>query len=63
MGSRRAKERVWEVFHEDFYNRFLFATIIEEKKIELMAMEQKDMTVVENHARFLALAWFVPGTF
>lgn len=63
LGSHRTEERVWEEFHEAFYNRFFFATIIEEKIIELMAMEHRDMTVVEYHPRFLALEWFAPGTF
>lgn len=56
------KEIAWEEFCEVYKNEFS-STVIEEKKIEFMALEQGDMTVTEYHFRFLALERFPPGTF
>lgn len=41
---------------------FFFATMIEEKKIEFKALKQRDMTIAEYHAMFLALERFALGT-
>lgn len=63
MESHRAKEIAWEEFHDVFYNQYFSGTVIEEKKVQFMALMKRDMTVVEHHVKFLALERFVPDTF
>lgn len=63
MGSRRTEEIAWEEFREVFYNQYFSATVTEEKKIESMDMEQKEMTVAKYHVRFVTLERFTPDTF
>lgn len=39
LGSHRMEEIAWEEFHKVFYSQFFSATVIEEEKIEFMALE------------------------
>lgn len=63
MGTCHTEEITWEEFREVFYNQFFSATVIKEEKIEFMALEQKGMTVVVYHVRFLALKRYAPSSF
>lgn len=61
LGGRPLKHISWEEFLEVFYYQFFSYTVVEEKKLEFMALTQKDMIVAEYHARFLALERFASG--
>lgn len=63
FGSYCTKKIAWEEFSEVFYNQYFFAIVIEEKKIESMALKKRDMIVAEYLTRFLALQRFALGTF
>lgn len=48
--SRHAEKIGREEFHEIFYNKFFSTSMIEKKKIEFMAVKQRNMIVAECHA-------------
>ena len=53
--GRATEEIHWEEFCQVFFNQFFSEPVIEEKKMEFLALEQGDVAVVEYHARFIAL--------
>lgn len=63
LGGRRTEEISWEKFREVFFRQFFPATMVEEKRIEFVALEQIDMSVAEYYAIFQALERFAPCSF
>lgn len=67
LGSRHTEEIAWEELVRSSTTGSLVllhdCDVIVEKKIEFMALEPRDMTVAEYHAKFLALERFMLSTF
>lgn len=67
LSTQRTSETVHRSSGRSFvkssYNLFFSSTVVEEKRIDFVSLTQEHMSVVEYHARFLALERFPPRSF